>query len=32
LSMGLRDDLKNTNSIRRAIVLKEILDTPIALR
>lgn len=32
LRTGLRDDLKNTNSIRRAIILKEILDTPIALR
>ena len=32
LGMGLRSDLRNTSSIRRAIVLKEILDTPIALR
>ncbi len=30
--VNLRRELKNVSSIRRAIVLKEILDTPIALR
>lgn len=32
LRMNIRKDLKDANSIRRAIVLKELLDTPLALR
>ncbi|MDG2256548.1 MAG: hypothetical protein P8L49_16520 [Opitutaceae bacterium] len=32
LRMNIRKDLKDANSIRRAIVLKELLDAPLALR